>query len=57
MCGSAAEVVAQMVMAWYMRDAEWVSIVCAAYVIGATLNHSLGSAIHEIGHNTAFGHK
>lgn len=51
------EVIAQLIMAYLMRDASWSTIVFFGYVISATLNHSLGSAIHEIGHNLAFGHK
>ena len=51
-----AEVLAQIFMCWLLQDASWKVIVPTAYVISATLNHSLGSAIHEIGHNLAFGH-
>lgn len=51
------EVLIQIVMAWMMRDMSWPVIVFLGYVVSATLNHSLGSAIHEIGHNLAFGHK
>ena len=51
-----AEVVCQLCMAYILRDANWTTIAICAYLISATLNHSLGSAIHEIGHNTAFGH-
>uniref|UniRef100_A0A1I8HSY5 sphingolipid 4-desaturase n=1 Tax=Macrostomum lignano TaxID=282301 RepID=A0A1I8HSY5_9PLAT len=36
---------------------NWAVLLLVAYAVGATLNHSLGSAIHEIGHNLAFGHK
>jgi len=53
----AAEVIAQVIMAYLMRNAEWTTIVFFGYIVSATLNHSLGSAIHEIGHNLAFGHK
>jgi sphingolipid delta-4 desaturase len=53
----ALEVFAQLVMCYFMRDAAWYTILVLGYVISATLNHSLGSAIHEIGHNLAFGHK
>lgn len=52
----AAEVVAQMIMCYLLMDASWSTIFVAAYVIGGVLNHSLGSAIHEIGHNLAYGH-
>ncbi|CAH1796941.1 unnamed protein product [Owenia fusiformis] len=53
------EFLAQMIMCWIILtyNPNWVSVVIAAYVIGGTLNHSLGSAIHEIGHNLAFGHR
>ena len=51
------EVAVQLAMAWLMRDVAWPVIVVLAYVVSATLNHSLGSSIHEIGHNLAFGHK
>lgn len=47
----------QIAIAWLMRDASWRLIVPAAWVVGATINHWLGGAIHEIGHNLAFGHK
>jgi len=51
-----AEVVAQVFFAWLLSEANWATIVICGYVISATFNHSLGSAIHEIGHNLAFGH-
>lgn len=51
------EVIFQIIMCYLMHSASWVTIVILGYVISATLNHSLGSAIHEIGHNLAFGHK
>lgn len=51
-----AEVILQMIMAYLVMDVSWPAILILAYVVGAVLNHSLGSAIHEIGHNLAFGH-
>ncbi|ESO06255.1 hypothetical protein HELRODRAFT_188309 [Helobdella robusta] len=39
-----------------VREASWPVLLLLAYVVGATCNHSLGAAIHEIGHNLAFGH-
>ena len=51
-----AEVCLQLIMAYLLRDSNWGPIIFLSYVIGAFLNHSLGSAIHEIGHNLAFGH-
>ncbi|XP_041371278.1 sphingolipid delta(4)-desaturase/C4-monooxygenase DES2-like isoform X2 [Gigantopelta aegis] len=50
------EVLLQFILAWLVRDASWTTILALAYCAGAVLNHSLGSAIHEIGHNLAFGH-
>ncbi|ESO89808.1 hypothetical protein LOTGIDRAFT_124615 [Lottia gigantea] len=50
------EVLIQIFMCWAIQDASWGAIVVMAYCFGAVLNHSLGSAIHEIGHNLAFGH-
>jgi sphingolipid 4-desaturase/C4-monooxygenase len=52
-----ATVLAQFVMAWLVRDASWQVLIPLTWIISATLNHSLGGAIHEIGHNMAFGHK
>lgn len=52
----AVEVVLQIIMCWLVQDLSWGALVFLGYVVSATLNHSLGSAIHEIGHNLAFGH-
>lgn len=51
-----AEVFVQIFAAWMVQDASWTTIAILAYCFGGVLNHSLGSAIHEIGHNLAFGH-
>jgi len=51
-----AEVAVQLCVAYLLRDASWPILLVLAYVLGGVLNHSLGSAIHEIGHNMAFGH-
>ena len=51
-----AEIIAQIIMAYLVKDASWPILVFLSYLVSATLNHSLGSAIHEIGHNLAFGH-
>lgn len=51
-----AEIIAQLLMCWLLQEANWSSIFIIAYCFGGVLNHSLGSAIHEIGHNLAFGH-
>ena len=47
----------QFVIGYLVRGASWKLIFPLAWVVSATLNHSLGGAIHEIGHNLAFGHK
>lgn len=52
-----AEVMIQLMLCYFLRDAAWVTVLSMAYCVGALLNHSLASAIHEIGHNLAFGHK
>ncbi|CAD5113593.1 DgyrCDS2754 [Dimorphilus gyrociliatus] len=51
------EIIIQLFMCYIIQDANWPTLLISAYVIGGTINHSLGSAIHEIGHNLAFGHK
>lgn len=50
-------VVAQFAVAWLVRDISWSNILLLSYFLGAVMNHSLGTAVHEIGHNLAFGHK
>uniref|UniRef100_A0A1I8IHZ6 sphingolipid 4-desaturase n=1 Tax=Macrostomum lignano TaxID=282301 RepID=A0A1I8IHZ6_9PLAT len=54
-----AEVLIQLLICQVISQANpsWGWLVLLAYGVGATLNHSLASAIHEIGHNLAFGHK
>jgi sphingolipid delta-4 desaturase len=52
-----AMVVAQIIAAWFVQDASWVTIVILGYCFGGVINHSLELAIHEISHNLAFGHK
>ncbi|VDD77661.1 unnamed protein product [Mesocestoides corti] len=53
------EVIVQLAIASWISVYQpgWIVWSALVYVVGATLNHSLGSAIHEIGHNLAFGHK
>ncbi|XP_076460346.1 sphingolipid delta(4)-desaturase DES1-like isoform X2 [Babylonia areolata] len=55
-CIVTAEVLLQVVLCCLVRDLSWPALLLLAYCVGAVLNHSLGSAIHEIGHNLAFGH-
>ncbi len=54
-----AEVVVQFAIAYWISVFQpgWITWLLLSYFVSGTLNHSLGSAIHEIGHNLAFGHK
>lgn len=49
-------VISQICLCYILKDASWLTIAFMAYCIGGVFNHSLGSAVHEIGHNLAFGH-
>lgn len=53
-----AEVLMQILACWIIAllSPSYPLLLVAAYCFGGVLNHSLGSAIHEIGHNLAFGH-
>ena len=42
---------AQMVIAYYMQWASWPVLFICAWVISATMNHSLQTAVHELSHN------
>jgi sphingolipid delta-4 desaturase len=46
-----ATVLLQVFMAATVRDWSWTWFLAAAYVVGATANHSLFLAIHELSHN------
>merc|ERR1711871_1690968 len=50
----AATVALQVGMAFLVRDWDWLPFLAAVYVIGATANHSLFLAIHELRHNLGF---
>ncbi|CAH8564586.1 unnamed protein product [Dicrocoelium dendriticum] len=53
------EVLFQLAMASIISVYQpgWFLWLLLTYFIGGTINHSLGCAIHEVGHNLAFGHK
>ena len=41
----------QIFMAWLTLNWSWPAFFVALYVVGATANHSLFLAIHELAHN------
>jgi len=49
-----ATVILQTVLAITLRNASWPLFLTVAYVVGATINHSLFLAIHEWSHNLGF---
>ena len=47
----------QLLMCYLVKDLNWSALMVLAYAVGGSFNHSLGSSIHEIGHNLVFGHR
>eukprot|EP00932_Pfiesteria_piscicida_P009377 SRR837773.20098.p2 GENE.SRR837773.20098~~SRR837773.20098.p2 ORF type:complete len:125 (-),score=27.73 SRR837773.20098:88-408(-) len=47
----AATVALQVFMSWLTLEWSWMWYLTAVYVVGATANHSLFLAIHELAHN------
>jgi len=45
------ELIAQVAMAYALREADWWVIIVVAYCFGAVINHSLQLAAHELSHN------
>ena len=48
--------VVQMMVAYYMQWASWPVLFVTAWLVSATLNHSLQTAVHELSHNLCFEH-
>jgi len=48
-------VLTQLVSAYQLRDASWITIAIVSYLWGGVINHSMTLAIHEISHNLAYG--
>jgi len=50
-------VIVQIISAYIMRDADWVTLLLVGYCWGGVINHAMTLAIHELAHNLAFGHR
>lgn len=49
-------VILQVTTAYLLRNESWPTILIVAYCFGGVVNHSMSLALHEVGHNLAFGH-
>lgn len=49
-----ASVIAQIFLAYVMREQSWWVIFLMAYTVGGTINHSLFLSFHELAHNLFF---
>lgn len=49
-------VLTQLVAFYLVKDLDWKWVVFWAYAFGSCVNHSMTLAIHEVSHNSAFGH-
>jgi sphingolipid 4-desaturase/C4-monooxygenase len=47
----AAVVAFQLVVAYFLRDAHWLLVIAAAYLVGAFASHALFVLIHDASHN------
>jgi len=45
---------AQLLLAYWLKDAPWWMVLLVAYGVGGVINQSLMLAIHELSHNLAF---
>ncbi|XP_038074782.1 sphingolipid delta(4)-desaturase DES1-like [Patiria miniata] len=51
-----AMVIFQILTAYLLRNEPWMTIVIVGYCFGGVINHAMSLALHEVGHNLAFGH-
>ncbi|CAD7674698.1 unnamed protein product [Nyctereutes procyonoides] len=49
-------VLTQLVAFYLVKDLDWKWVIFWAYAFGSCINHSVTLAIHEVSHNSAFGH-
>ncbi|XP_041468243.1 sphingolipid delta(4)-desaturase DES1-like [Lytechinus variegatus] len=51
-----AMVLVQVITSYLLRNESWMTIVIVGYCFGGVVNHSMTLALHEVGHNLAYGH-